>query len=214
MQGNQERLEFSVRLAQQEIRDADLPKLRNQLEAFLEVDHQVGGISATAELSDKCPLPEDYSIADFEALGRDARAVFTDIVKGKTAKLHSPEYFDVQISLSAAPIAKRKYRSVLSAYGSTQDAFLFKLFLLLGNENADKILQCAAPDCENIFFKSRGQECCSSRCTRRVYMRGYREADESYREKEKENAHKRYKKNVLTLYGRRRKVARRPRKRG
>jgi hypothetical protein len=59
---------------------------------------------------------------------------------GRPGWLNSPYSFDVQMSLSAAPIAKHKHRSALFAYGPTRDAFLFKLFLLLGHEAADKIV--------------------------------------------------------------------------
>jgi hypothetical protein len=156
-------------------------------------------------------LPEDYSTQDVEALQKDVYAVLNDLAIGRSAKIFSPEEFDLRLRFSATAIRKRP--SVVFAYGPTRDAFLWKLFLLIAQEPADRILRCKAPDCEKIFYRQRNQEFCSKRCGRRIYMRDKREADPSYRESEKEDAHARYKERISKIDPDR-EVKRRPRKKG
>jgi hypothetical protein len=211
MNTSQERLEFAVDLAQRSPVVNDLVKLRKKLTFFVGGDGYDRPVSGIATRAVTTPLPEDYSITDFETLRRDAYAILSDVVAGKGMDLHSPEGFDVKVNLAATPLMSRKYRSIVFADGSTRDIFRFKLFLLLGQEPANRILRCKAPDCQNIFYRRRRKAFCSTRCTNRTFMREYRVRYPSYREAEKEEAHGRYSKRMKKIHGRGRKVARRPR---
>lgn len=200
MKAAQERLKFIVKLAQERLsalRPGDLLNLRDDFVSFFyaEKGQDIRGPIGEVVTPFEQPLPQNYSIEDFEALQKEVYAILSEIVTGRDRGTPSAPECEIKAKLMAFSFHGIKNRSMLMLRGSTRDMFLLRLYLLLSQEPVNRILRCKAPDCDRIFYRERKQEFCSTKCTNRAYMKEYRK-DPTFAASAAEESHDRYKKKV------------------
>lgn len=195
MQTNQDRLNFVVDLAQKNLeglRPGDLLNLRDDFVSFFaKKGEDMRGPIGEIVLPFTKPLPQDFTVEDFESLQKDVYPILNEIVAGRDTGMPAAPVRKLESITLTALSFRMNGRSVLTAHGSTRDMFLLRLYLLLSREPVDRLLRCKAPDCDVIFYRKRKQEFCSTKCTNRAYMKEYRK-DANFAANAAEESHKRY----------------------
>jgi hypothetical protein len=74
------------------------------------------------------------------------------------------------LQMTPAPVARGRPPLILVG-GPASDVFWFQFMNALRMVGLDRIMRCAAPDCDRLFVKVGRREYCSTRCQKRIYMR-------------------------------------------
>ena len=210
MNNAQEQLEFAVKLAQLDLlklRPGDLLNLRDDFQAFFyRRSEDIRGPIGEVVMPSAEPLPAKYELGDFQSLQKNVYEILSELVHGRDAAMPAMPVRKIAAELTLFSFLGMKNRSVLILRGSTQDMFLFRLYIVLSREPFDRILRCKASDCEQLFYRRRKQEFCSTKCANREFQRRYRKLSGAKDARSREN-HERYEKRIGKT------AARRPRQR-
>jgi hypothetical protein len=231
-----ERLTFIVRFANMELerlRPGDWLNLQDDLSVFIfgragEVRPitpdtvQLGGPVGTL-------FPLNSSMDLIRALQAETRQVLEWLTRWRTEGAASLEHMiaeimrgwtqgafptllgviDIHVQLSLIPLDSvgGRGRTILAVAGPTRDVYLYTLYQLLSQDEAQRIMQC--PECGTIFVRVRKQRYCSRRCTNRVNMRDWRHTEKGKAGESGRN-HARYTARVQRGKGAKVKIGRRP----
>jgi hypothetical protein len=153
-----------------------------RIRAFLRPGETVvdrGGILISG-LFDVHPPLDGASLA---SLQREAREFIGSLVRRRDGRAGSSTPLTITTRTTAIDVSdlipRRKWKGprhpvLLMIDGDTRDLFLFQLVRLIEQIGTDKVLECPAPDCGQLFVKQTRKEYCSTRCQSRIYMRNLR----------------------------------------
>ena len=183
MTNNRQRFAFVLRLAALDFRafrsSWQWDQLQDELRDFLLPVHtslQPGGVHLQPTSG---PMPEAYTIRDFETLQADIREVLQRTVVARDLA-RPPDYYPLPTLAFAAPPASAALGGhFLSVAGTTHDVVLFGVLELLKGSDLASLTRC--PVCDQVFLRKKGQQYCGRPCANYIAQQRWRErqADET-----------------------------------
>jgi hypothetical protein len=181
----QERIRLMLDFAGMELdqlRAGDWMNLREDLLAFIMGIRQEGPVAMTMPVWDTGgvlavplthPMPQELTPEEFQALQAEVRSCLQSMILPADMVRQTPT-----AGMAVIETEKPKFvfhgSGLLQVIGSTREAVLVTLGLLINKLPPDTLLRC--PECATIFFRNRSQRYCSRRCVNRVNQRDLRAA--------------------------------------